>query len=101
MISARGAYEQAFPGDCHAWKVHAFLQVQRTLHFEAVTNLISIGDSVIEMDAVHVIGSCFAHALVKTVKLWERPTPHELVKQLEVTSHTAPRRAPLDRSTDA
>lgn len=29
-------------------------------------------------------GSCFAHALVKTVKLWERPTPHELVKQLEV-----------------
>ena len=28
--------------------------------------------------------SCFAHALVKTVKLWERPTPHELVKQLEV-----------------
>lgn len=60
MISARGAYEHAFPGDCHAWKVHAFLQVQRTLHFEAVTNLISIGDSVIEMDAVHVIGRCVA-----------------------------------------
>lgn len=58
VISARGTYEQAFPGDCHAWKVHAFLQVQRTLNFEAVTNLISIGDSVIEMDAVHVIGRC-------------------------------------------
>lgn len=56
VISARGAFEQDFPGDCHAWKVHAFLQVQRTLNFEAVTNLISIGDSVIEMDAVHVIG---------------------------------------------
>lgn len=56
VISARGAYEQAFPGDCHAWKVQAFLQVQRTLNFEAVTNLVSIGDSVIEMDAVHVIG---------------------------------------------
>mgnify|MGYP003684997567 CR=1 FL=1 len=21
VISARGAYERAFPGDCHAWKV--------------------------------------------------------------------------------
>eukprot|EP00304_Pavlova_gyrans_P002402 CAMPEP_0206043942 /NCGR_PEP_ID=MMETSP1466-20131121/10875_1 /ASSEMBLY_ACC=CAM_ASM_001126 /TAXON_ID=44452 /ORGANISM="Pavlova gyrans, Strain CCMP608" /LENGTH=330 /DNA_ID=CAMNT_0053418809 /DNA_START=19 /DNA_END=1011 /DNA_ORIENTATION=+ len=90
VISARGAYEQSFPGDCHAWKVHAFLQVQRTLNVEAVTNLISIGDSVIEMDAVHVIGSCFAHALVKTVKLWERPTPHELVKQLEVVAAKLP-----------
>lgn len=34
--------------------------------------------------ACRLLRSCFAHALVKTVKLWERPTPHELVKQLEV-----------------
>mmetsp|Transcript_11494 Transcript_11494/g.39248 ORF Transcript_11494/g.39248 Transcript_11494/m.39248 type:complete len:239 (+) Transcript_11494:198-914(+) len=65
VISARGAFEQEFPGDCHAWKVHAFLQVQRTLNFEAVTNLISIGDSIIEMDAVHVIGRCAMHAAAR------------------------------------
>jgi hypothetical protein len=27
IISARGAFEAAFPGDSHAWKMHAFLQV--------------------------------------------------------------------------
>ena len=27
IISARGAFESQFPGDSHAWKMHAFLQV--------------------------------------------------------------------------
>ena len=53
--------------------------MQNKLQLEAVTNLISVGDSHIEMDAVHLLGRSFAHALVKTVKLWERPTPYELV----------------------
>lgn len=100
VISARAGFENAFPGDSHAWKMHSFLQVRRTrylvrfssgdwwcvraqvqnkLQMEAVTNLISVGDSHIEMDAVHLLGRSFAHALVKTVKLWERPTPYELV----------------------
>ena len=42
-------------------------QVQNKLQLEAVTNLISVGDSHIEMDAVHLLGRSFAHALVKTV----------------------------------
>jgi len=79
VISARAGFENAFPGDSHAWKMHSFLQVQNKLQMEAVTNLISVGDSHIEMDAVHLLGRSFAHALVKTVKLWERPTPYELV----------------------
>lgn len=81
------------------------------MQLEAVTNLVSVGDSHIEMDAVgppplthapqdarvidahvasciqvHLLGRSFAHALVKTVKLWERPTPYELQKQLEVVA---------------
>jgi hypothetical protein len=90
VISARGNYEQAFPGDVHAWKIHAFLEVQRSLNMEAVTNLISIGDSTVEMEAVHVMGNAFTHSLVKTIKLWERPTPHELVKQLETVHGKLP-----------
>lgn len=65
-------------------------QVQNKLQLEAVTNLVSIGDSHIEMDAVHLLGRSFAHALVKTVKLWERPTPYELQKQLEVVADKLP-----------
>ena len=168
IISARGAFEASFPGDSHAWKMHAFLQVrqkmqleavtlplppvayrclplptvagaaedaargrhptvtyrylplrtvagaaedaargrhqpsptvtyryvplqvQQKMQLEAVTNLVSVGDSHIEMDAVHLLGRSFAHALVKTVKLWERPTPYELQKQLEVVAEKLP-----------
>jgi len=90
IISARSGFEASFPGDSHAWKMHAFLQVQNKLQLEAVTNLVSIGDSHIEMDAVHLLGRSFAHALVKTVKLWERPTPYELQKQLEVVADKLP-----------
>ena len=39
---------------------------------------------------VHLLGKSFAHALVKTVKLWERPTPYELIKQLEVVREKLP-----------
>ena len=155
IISARAGFEASFPGDSHAWKMHAFLQVQNKLQLEAVTdagdeqragpratagrwshgrpkarslscpaasrlasggkrrpgppahhswrvaiarprspsqvtNLVSVGDSHIEMDAVHLLGRSFAHALVKTVKLWERPTPYELQKQLEVVRDKLP-----------
>jgi hypothetical protein len=90
IISARQGFEASFPGDSHAWKMHAFLQVSNKLQMEAVTNLISVGDSHIEMDAVHLLGRSFAHALVKTVKLWERPTPYELQKQLEVVAEKLP-----------
>ena len=70
--------------------MHSFLQVQNKLQMEAVTNLLSVCDSHIEMDAVHLLGKSFAHALVKTVKLWERPTPYELIKQLEVVREKLP-----------
>jgi len=90
IISARAGFETQYPGDSHAWKMHAFLKVQDQLQLEAVTNLVSVGDSHIEMDAVHLLGRSFAHALVKTVKLWERPTPYELQKQLEVVADKLP-----------
>ncbi|KFG58182.1 hypothetical protein TGRUB_223870 [Toxoplasma gondii RUB] len=86
IISARNRFEAVFPGEYHQWKVQAFLEVRRQLNREIITNLISVGDSVIEMDAVHVMGKEFSQALVKTVKLRENPSPEELAKQLEVVS---------------
>jgi hypothetical protein len=67
IISARSRYEPQFP-DIHQWKIQAFMEVRRQLDAQAVTNLISIGDSDFEMDAVRIMGSQFARALVKTVK---------------------------------
>ncbi|PFH33721.1 hypothetical protein BESB_079370 [Besnoitia besnoiti] len=86
VISARNRYEAVYPGAYHLWKVHAFLEVRRQLDREINTNLISVGDSDIEMDAVHVMGKEFAQAVVKTVKFRENPSPEELAKQLELVT---------------
>jgi len=83
IISARSSYESRFP-DIRQWKIQAFMGVRRQLDAQAVTNLISIGDSDFEMDAVRVMGSQFARALVKTVKFQSDPTPQDLFKQLSL-----------------
>merc|ERR1719401_281322 len=84
VISARTKYEPHFPGEVAKWKIQAFLEVQRQLDSQIITNLISLGDSSFEMDAVHVMGKEFAQALVKTIKFRENPSPEELLKQLEL-----------------
>jgi hypothetical protein len=84
IISARGDYEQMYPGNYSEWKIQAFLEVQRQLDSEIITNLVALGDSNIEMDAVHVMGNEFSQALIKTIKFRENPSPERLVKQLEL-----------------
>lgn len=50
----------------------------------AVTNLIALGDSQFEMDAVKNLGTQFPRALLKTIKFREMPSPDELVKQINL-----------------
>lgn len=84
VISARSEHESKYPGLYTEWKIQAFLAVQKEMNSHIITNLVSLGDSTIEMDAVHVMGNEFAQALIKTVKFRETPTPEELAKQLEL-----------------
>lgn len=84
VISARTRYEAQFPGNVSKWKISAFLEVQKQLDSQIITNLISLGDSNFEMDAVHVMGKEFSQALIKTIKFRENPSPEELLKQLEL-----------------
>ena len=86
VISARSEHETLYPGQYHEWKIQAFLNVQKEMSSKVITNLVSLGDSTIEMDAVHVMGNEFSQALIKTVKFRETPTPEELAKQLELVS---------------
>jgi hypothetical protein len=86
VISARSEHETKYPGLYHEWKIQAFLAVQKEMSSHIITNLVSLGDSTIEMDAVHVMGNEFAQALIKTVKFRDTPTPEELAKQLELVS---------------
>jgi len=56
--------------------------VLNSLDVNLVTNLICVGDSMIEMEAAHILASKFSHAYIKTIKLRECPKPAELNKQL-------------------
>jgi len=84
IISARTKFEAEYPMDYGQWKIQAFLEVQRQLNSPVVTNLICLGDSQFEMDAVKVMGAEFAEAVVKTVKFRESPGPQELLKQIDL-----------------
>lgn len=82
VISARTQYECQFPGDAYQWKNKAFQHTLKDLELGAVTNLIAIGDSNIEMEASKHLALKFPRALLKTVKFRELPSPDELIKQL-------------------
>jgi hypothetical protein len=86
VISARSEHENMYPGQYQEWKIQAFLNVQKEMSSKIITNLISLGDSTIEMDAVHVMGNEFSQAMIKTVKFRDSPTPEELAKQLELVA---------------
>jgi hypothetical protein len=86
VISARANHEPQYPGEVGQWKIQAFLEEQRALNSDIITNLISLGDSNFEMDAVHVMGREFSQALVKTIKFRENPSPEELLKELELVT---------------
>lgn len=84
VISARSKHEEEYPNQVAQWKVQAFLDVQRQMDSQIITNLVSLGDSQFEMDATHIMGKEFAVALVKTIKFHQHPCPEALLKQLQL-----------------
>ena len=84
VISARGKYEEKYPGDSKRWKVETFLNIKERLNDELITNIICLGDSVFEMEAGRILASKFIHAVIKTIKFRENPKPEELNKQLSL-----------------
>jgi hypothetical protein len=86
IVSARGEYEKLYPGDSRQWKIQAFLEMKKNFDTELVANIICMGDSIIEMEAAHVLASKFSQAFIKTIKFREAPKPEELVKQLSLVA---------------
>ncbi|MCQ2819478.1 MAG: hypothetical protein MJ252_19620 [archaeon] len=82
IISARGQFEAQYPGESRKWKIFTFLGLQKELNSDLVTNIICLGDSVIELDAGKILASKFTQAYIKTIKFKESPKPEELNKQL-------------------
>ncbi|CAD7967079.1 unnamed protein product [Amoebophrya sp. A120] len=87
IISAR-AYENQY--DVSIWKTMAFREISKKMDQRPVTNLIAIGDSIFEIQAAHDMAAHFPQSLVKTVKLDQRPTPSNLVNQLQLVLKNVP-----------
>ena len=54
-VSARAEYESKYPDNYHQWKVEAFLEMTKTFDTGTITNLICLGDSMVEIDAAHTL----------------------------------------------
>ena len=89
VVSARGLCERKYPGDMRQWKRMAFkfaLDSINNINKNIVTNIICLGDSIIEMEASYYLKECFPNAFLKTIKFKESPTHQELEKELKIIS---------------
>ncbi len=86
IISARGEYENDHPGDSRMWKIQAFLNIQKNLDSNLITNIICLGDSLIEMEAGQILASKFSNVFIKSLKFRENPKPEDLNKQLTLVA---------------
>ena len=86
IISARGMYEKNYPGNTRMWKILAFSKLLEDLDTKLVTNLICVGDSLIEIEAGENLANHFDTAFIKTVKFRESPKIDELNKQLKLVN---------------
>lgn len=84
IISARGWFEKEFPRNSKMWKFSCFEELGKIYDPKIVTNLVVIGDSLIEMEAAYLLGKKFNVCYVKTIKLKDAPTPNQLLKQLKL-----------------
>lgn len=86
IISAREEYGNVFPGDSAKWKIQTFLDLQKYINLNLVTNLLCFGDSIIEIKAGKILASKFREAFIKTIKFKEAPKLDDLFKQLNLVN---------------
>ena len=88
IVSARGMCENKYPGDYRQWKFKAFYETLKmgNINFYKTANIVSFGDSIIELESSHKLKEMFADAYIKTIKFKECPQPSELIKELKIIS---------------
>ena len=84
IISAKGLYSKNYPGDPRQWKIEAFKHVieSNNINKKLITNIISFGDSIIDLEAIEALKYIFCNAFIKIIKFKENPHPIQLEKQI-------------------
>ena len=84
IISARNKNERLNVGLPKLWKPDTFIDTFVDLNYFGILNLISVGDSVIEMESAKNLSSKMRNCVLKTIKMQESPSLKDLIKQLEL-----------------
>jgi hypothetical protein len=85
IISARSTYESMFPDSPLKWKLTAVQEkILKTIPEHKDKNVISIGDSHVEREAVRTATRTLGRVRTKTLKFVERPSMEQLRRQLEL-----------------
>eukprot|EP01083_Nonionella_stella_P049195 131210_1 len=84
ILSARSTYEADFPEAPSKWKVEAFNHTLKSIPAQHSKNVISLGDSQAEREALQIVSRELSDVRTKSVKFVERPTIEQLTKQLDL-----------------
>jgi len=82
IISARKLFEYQYPFNFRMWKIETFIKIFKEFKQNFPINVISIGDSICEIDAGKILSKQFNNCVVKTIKFKENPTIDELCNQI-------------------
>jgi len=87
ILSARSTYESLFPDAPLKWKLSAIQdKILKSIPENKDKNVLSIGDSHVEREAVRAATRNMARTRTKTVKFAERPSMEQLRRELELIS---------------
>ena len=86
ILSARGLFENKYPGDYRQWKANTFILAVKecNINTDLLTNIFCFGDNIMEIEASHRLKQIFSNGYVKTVKFKECPQPAELIKEIKI-----------------
>jgi hypothetical protein len=89
IISARSTFESTFPDSPLKWKFYAFQQNLLALFAMTDTrkNIISMGDSHVEREAIRAVARGSPNTVCKSVKFAERPSLGQLRRQIELVTN--------------
>lgn len=84
VVSARERFEDRYPDDPTQWKIQAFCEL--TENSQTIANLLAVGDSTAEMEALHAMAQLYHISYTKTVKFKTRPTCRELQAEISLVT---------------
>ena len=87
IFSAREKYENLYPRNPNLWKTFMFNDITQKYNKNFLTNIVCIGDSYNEMEAVKTLHPKFRECYIKCVKFKYHPNVQELYEQLKLVNN--------------